>query len=355
MFSLQQLVRKNILELQPYTSARSEYSASEGIFLDANENPYGTCNRYPDPLQQAVKEKLATLKSIPAGNIFIGNGSDEVIDLVFRIFCRPGIDKAMIFTPTYGMYEVAAAINDTALIKVPLDEHFQIDLTTLLPLLEKEQPKLLFICSPNNPTGNCLNGILPVLQQFKGIVVLDEAYIDFADRPSFVSQIEDYPNLLVVQTLSKARGLAAARIGIAYAQADLIALLNKVKPPYNVSTLNQHVALEALSDTATFEEIRSIIRLQRIWLKKELKKTGIVRKVYPSDANFLLVKMTDAPKIYNALIQQKIITRNRHSQVNNCLRITVGRPEENMALIRALQQIALSLSETQTNEESTIY
>ena len=355
MFSLDQLIRPNIKDLKPYTSARSEYAAREGIFLDANENPYGTYNRYPDPLQQQLKQAWSRLQSVAVENLFIGNGSDEIIDLAFRIFCRPGIDKALVLEPTYGMYEVAAAINDIALVKVPLGNNFQIDKEQLSAALAAEQPKLLFLCSPNNPTGNCLEGIEPIIAAFNGIVILDEAYIDFAEQPSFISRIGMFPNLIVLQTLSKAWGLAAARIGIACTSTEIIALLNKVKPPYNVSALNQEAALAALSDTASFQECKDMIMQQRLWLDQQLKRLPIVKKIYPSEANFLLVEMIDAPGIYRELVQRKIITRSRHSQISNCIRITIGRPEENKILMEALEQIALSTPQKTANEKSTLY
>jgi histidinol-phosphate aminotransferase len=355
MFSLDQWVRPNIKALKPYTSARSEYAGREGIFLDANENPYGIYNRYPDPLQQQVKQAWAQLQSIATENLFIGNGSDEIIDLAFRIFCKPGTDKVLILKPSYGMYEVAAAINDIALVKVPLDNNFQVDTEHLSAVLAAEQPKLLFLCSPNNPTGNCLEGIETIVSAFNGIVLLDEAYIDFAERPSFVSRISMFPNLIVLQTLSKAWGLAAARIGIACASPEIVALLTKVKPPYNVSALNQEAALAALSDTEAFRKRKTAIIQQRLWLEQQLQKLPIVRKVYPSEANFLLVEMTDAGAVYEELVQRKIITRNRHNQISNCIRITAGRPEENKMLMDALEEIALSISQNTANEKSTLY
>ena len=333
------LVRKNILSLKPYSSARDEFSGTDGVFLDANENPFGELNRYPDPHQKELKKKLSEIKSFPAENIFVGNGSDEVIELTFRIFCNPGKDKALIFTPTYGMYEVSAEINDVELIKVPLTDSFQIDFKTLENYLDDVNLKLIFICSPNNPTANSLENIEKVLQRFKGIVIVDEAYIDFSMANSFLTKIDQYPNLIVMQTFSKAWGLAAARVGMAYSNDLIISLYNKVKPPYNVSGPNQKAALMALQDKAGFEKRKSIILEQRTWLQNQLDGLAIVIKLYPSDANFLLVEMTDANKIYNELVNQKVITRNRHSIVKNCIRITVGSPEENQILVDALKKI----------------
>jgi len=333
------LVRKNILSLKPYSSARDEFSGSDGVFLDANENPFGELNRYPDPHQKELKAKLSEIKSVPVSTIFVGNGSDEVIDLTFRIFCNPGKDKALIFTPTYGMYEVSAEINDVELIKVPLTASFQIDFDALENYLDEETLKLIFICSPNNPTANSLENIEKVLQKFNGIVIVDEAYIDFSKAGSFLSKMEKYPNLIVMQTFSKAWGLAAARVGMAYSNDLIISLYNKVKPPYNVSEPNQRAALKALADSEEFEKRKSIILEQRTWLQNQLTDLAVVIKIYPSDANFLLVEMTDANRIYNELVNQKVITRNRHSVVENCIRITIGSPEENQILVEALKSL----------------
>jgi histidinol-phosphate aminotransferase len=336
---IQKLVRPNILKLQAYSSARSEFTGRDGIFLDANENPFGTLNRYPDPLQKELKNKLSVMKKIPAENIFIGNGSDEVIDLVFRIFCNPGKDKALTFYPTYGMYEVSAGINDTELIYVPLDKDFQVDFEGLENYLTDENIKIIFVCSPNNPTGNLISGIEKILEQFNGIVFVDEAYMDFAETGSLVDQMNKYPNLIVSQTFSKARGLAAARVGIAYAGSEIISLFNKVKPPYNVSELNQQAALKTLDRNDEYQKVRALILEQKAMLMEELPKLSIVKKVFPSDANFILAEMSDAVKVYEELIKLKIITRNRSKQVNNCLRMTVGKPEENQKLLKALKNI----------------
>lgn len=339
MFELEKIVRKNILNLKPYSSARSEFTGKEGVFLDANENPFGSLNRYPDPFQKELKSKLSSIKSIPVENIFISNGSDEVIDLAFRIFCNPGKDKALTFSPTYGMYDVSAEINEVGLIKLPLNQSFQIDLDILENYLNGDLLKLIFICSPNNPTGNNIDNIEWVLQKFKGIVIVDEAYIDFSTAGSFINKIKKYPNLIVSQTFSKAWGLAAARVGTAYARAEIISLFNKVKPPYNVSELNQKAALSALENYAEFEKRKAIIIEQKEWLKKQLNTLPVVNKVYPSDANFILVETIDANRIYNELVDQKVITRNRNSLVKNCIRITVGTAEENKKLINELSKI----------------
>ena len=339
MFLLEKIVRKNIFHLKPYSSARDEFSGKEGVFLDANENPFGTLNRYPDPHQKELKKKLSEVKSIAVENIFIGNGSDEVIDLALRIFCYPGKDKALIFPPTYGMYEVSAETNDVELIKVPLNRSFQIDIEALEARLNDESLKIIFICSPNNPTGNIINNIDRVLQKFKGIVIVDEAYIDFSKTDSFITKIHQFPNLIVSQTFSKAWGLAAARVGTAYADARIISLFNKVKPPFNVSELNQKAAIKALGNYSEFEKRKAIIIEQKKWLEKQLNSLSVVKKVYPSDANFFLVETSDANRIYKELVNRKVITRNRDSAVKNCIRITVGTPEENQKVIDELNKL----------------
>lgn len=341
MINLEKLVRPNILELQPYSCARDEFSGKDGIFLDANENPFGNLNRYPDPYQIEVKQKLAELKKVEIKNVFVGNGSDEIIDLLFRIFCRPGVDKALTFTPTYGMYEVSAAINDIELLKLPLNEEFQINLVKVKEYLAEGNLKLIFICSPNNPTGNLINkeDIEFIINNFNGIVIVDEAYIDFAKTDSLIHSISKFNNLIVSQTFSKAWGLAAARVGLAYANEEIIILLNKLKPPYNVSELNQKAALQALENTNFYKDNLENILLEKEKLRTDLLKLDLVKKVYPSDANFLLIEVENADKIYTILNNQRIITRNRNKQVTNCIRITVGTPNENQILITALKNI----------------
>jgi len=340
MFELRNIVRKNILNLKAYSSARDEFSGTDGVFLDANENPFGELNRYPDPYQRALKEKLSEVKAIPLENIFIGNGSDEVIDLAYRIFCKPGKDKALTFIPTYGMYEVSAAINDVKLIRVPMDLTFQIDFEASERFLEDERLKLIFICSPNNPTGNIIKDIDRVLRAFKGIVFVDEAYIDFSTSDSWISKINEYPNLIVSQTFSKAWGLASARIGVAYANAAIISVFNKVKAPYNVSALNQKAAIDALENYSEFDKTKALILKQKEILERILLSTPLVKKTYPSDSNFILIEVEDANKVYNELVSRKVITRNRNGLVKNCIRITVGSAEENEQLITALTEIS---------------
>jgi histidinol-phosphate aminotransferase len=337
--SIQQLVRKNILNLAPYASARDEYNGTEGVFLDANENPFGTNNRYPDPQQNRLKQRLSEIKSVNQQQIFLGNGSDEVIDLAFRIFCEPNEDKALTFTPTYGMYEVSANINSVELIKVPLNIDFQIDRNSIQPYFADANLKLIFICSPNNPSGNLIqsNDIEFILENFSGIVIIDEAYIDFGLQPSFAEKLKSYPNLIISQTLSKAWGLAGLRLGIALMNEEVLSFYNKVKAPYNISSVNQKAALETLDDTTEFQENIKIILAEKAKLIEELQMIKFVKKIYPSDANFLLVEVENADALYAKLIAQEIIIRNRNSVVPNCVRITVGTSKENKKLVNALK------------------
>ena len=341
MFNLKSLVRTNILALKPYSSARDEFKGSEGVFLDANENPYGILNRYPDSYQKELKDKLSAYKNIPTKNIFIGNGSDEIIDLIYRVFCNPEVDKALTFTPTFGMYQVASDINNIELIKLPLNDDFQVNTENLKPYLKDDTLKLIFICSPNNPTGNCFNetDVEFILNEFKGIVIIDEAYIDFSNKKSWSKMLETYPNLIVTQTFSKAWALASARVGIAYTSEEIVQLLNKVKMPYSVSKLNQQAAIDALDNQSDFKKNIEIILNEKEQLIQKLKQLDLVEKIYPSDANFLLVEFDNADKIYQDLVSQKIITRNRHKLVTNSIRITVGTPSENQQLLEALNNI----------------
>lgn len=341
MFDLKNIVRQNIIELNPYSSARDEFAGIDGVFLDANENPYGILNRYPDPNQKDLKKKLSIYKKLPLENIFIGNGSDEVMDLIVRVFCNPRIDKALTFTPTFGMYQVVSDINEIELIKLPLNDNFQINTESLKTYLNNDNLKVVFICSPNNPTGNCFNeyDVKFILKNFKGIVVIDEAYIDFSKSESWIKTLKKYPNLIVIQTFSKAWALASARVGIAYASEEIVQLLNKVKMPYNISKLNQHAAINALSNPSDFKKNIEIILSEKDALIQELNGLNVVKKIYPSDANFLLVEFNNANQVYQQLVSQKIITRKRHKLVNNCLRITIGTPIENNQLIIALKNI----------------
>lgn len=334
-------IRKNILDLKAYASARSTYDAGEGIFLDANESPHGVYNRYPDPNQRLLKQAISNLKNIPTNQIFIGNGSDEVIDLVFRIFCEPRKDKVMIFNPTYGMYEVLAHLNAVRVVDVPLDEDFQIDIACVIPRLADIDLKVIFICSPNNPTANLMeiSSITTILQNFKGIVFIDEAYIDFSDQESFISLIQEYPNLIVSQTLSKAWGSAGIRVGIAYMHEYFAAVFNKVKPPYNVSIPNQRAALVAVSQVDTYQKQVATLHQEKEKLIVQLLALPGVKKIYPSNTNFILVEVVDANFWYRYLLDHKIIVRNRHSVIKNCLRITIGSFEENQTLVDTLKNI----------------
>lgn len=343
MVDINKLVRENILRLTPYSCARDEYQGKSGIFMDANENPYGTLNRYPDPYQRELKAGISAYKGVEEEKIFLGNGSDEIIDLCFRIFCNPGVDKVLTFTPTYGMYEVSASINDIKLIKVPLNSEFQIDLSAVLPMLTDKNLKLIFICSPNNPTGNSMNyaDVETILKNYNGILLIDEAYIDFSNKPSFISLIDKYPNLIVMQTFSKAFGLAAVRVGMAFSGNTIIKLFNKVKPPYNISKINQMAVLQKLEKGDELKILVAKINKEKLRVSSALKKLKLTENVFPSDANFLLVKVKDANYIYNALVKKNIIVRNRTSVVNNCLRITIGTRTENNILINTLKTIVV--------------
>ena len=345
MKPLEELTRKNIWNLAPYSSARNEYAGREAhVFLDANENPYNApYNRYPDPLQLELKDVLSKVKGVPAENIFLGNGSDEPIDLVYRCFCNPGKDNVVAIEPTYGMYKVCADINDIEYRPVMLDEQFQITADRLLAATDAHT-KLIWICSPNNPTGNHLvrEEIAKVIEAFEGLVIVDEAYSDFSTQQTFRSEILKRPNLIVLNTMSKAWGCAAIRLGMAFASQKIISMFNKVKYPYNVNLLTQKQALEALKDPFEVDKWVKILLEERSRMMEAFKLLPICEKVYPTDANFFLAKMTDAPKIYNYLVDQGIIVRNRHrvQLCQNCLRITIGTKTENGELIAALRQYA---------------
>ena len=337
------LVRKNIIDMKPYSSARDEFKGEAEIFLDANENPYPSgYNRYPDPLQWKVKEKLATLKNVEPEQIFLGNGSDEAIDLIIRAFCEPYKNSILITDPTYGMYAVCAEVNAAPLIKVALAPDFDLDLDKLFSAITKDT-SVIFFCSPNNPTGNLLSRdkILTVLERYQGIVAIDEAYIDFTNTESFTKLIPTYPNLIVLQTFSKAWGLAGLRLGMAFSSKEVINVLNKIKYPYNVNIQTQEIALNALLNTTKKENSVKEIIAQRSALAKELVKLPITEHVYPSDANFLLVKVKDAPGTYRYLMDRKIIVRDRSKVTlcKNCIRITIGTPQENKNLIAVLKNL----------------
>ena len=343
MFNLERLTRRNIWSLAPYSSARNEYAGREArVFLDANENPYNQpFNRYPDPLQLELKEALSKVKGVPADCIFLGNGSDEAIDLPYRSFCNPGVDNVVAIEPTYGMYKVCADINDVEYRPVLLDEHYQITADRLLAATD-DHTKIIWLCTPNNPTGNSLNReeIIKVIENFEGLVIVDEAYSDFSSQKTLRSELAKYPNLIVLNTMSKAWGCAAIRLGMAFASPEIIAIFNKVKYPYNVNQLTQQQALEALKDPYEVDNWVKVLLQERSRMMDAFELLPICLKVYPTEANFFLAKMTDATKIYNYLVDQGIIVRNRNriQLCQNCLRITIGTKTENSELIAALRQ-----------------
>ncbi len=343
MKPLEQLVRENIWRLAPYSSARDEYSGKEAhVFLDANENPYNApYNRYPDPLQRELKKVLERVKGVPAENIFLGNGSDEAIDLPYRIFCEPGIDNVVAIEPTYGMYRVCADINNVEYRPVLLNENFDFQATDLLAACD-EHTKIIWICSPNNPTGNSLNRdeILKVVESFQGIVIVDEAYIDFAQQLSLRQELPTYPNLVILQTMSKAWGSAAIRLGMAFASAEIIQIYNKVKYPYNVNLLTQQQAMEMLKDPFEIDKYVKLLLTERGHLMQSFQELPICEQIYKTDANFFLARVTDAQKIYDYLVDLGIIVRNRSriQLCHNCLRITIGTRTENAELLSALRQ-----------------
>ena len=343
MKPLQELTRPNIWSLAPYSSARNEYAGREAhVFLDANENPYNApYNRYPDPLQLELKAVLSKVKGVPAENIFLGNGSDEPIDLVYRCFCEPGVDNVVAIEPTYGMYKVCADINNTEYRPVLLDEQYQITADKLLAATD-EHTKLIWLCSPNNPTGNSLHReeILKVIESFEGLVIVDEAYSDFSSQKPLRTELSKHPNLIVLNTMSKAWGCAAIRLGMAFASEEIISIFNKVKYPYNVNLLTQERALQALKDPFEVDKWVKILIEERSRMIDAFKLLPICEKVFPTDANFFLAQMTDAVKIYNYLVDKGIIVRNRHrvQLCQNCLRITIGTKTENGELIAALRQ-----------------
>ena len=342
MKSLEELTRANVWRMEPYSSARDDYKgATASVFLDANENPYNTpVNRYPDPRQSELKAEIAKVKGVNPAQIFLGNGSDEAIDLLFRAFCEPRIDNVVAINPTYGMYQVCAETNDVEYRKVNLTDDFQLPVSQLLAVAD-EQTKLLFVCSPNNPTGNDfrLSDMEQLLRGFGGLVVIDEAYIDFASRPSLLKQLDEFPNLVVLQTFSKAWGCAAIRLGMAFASPEIVGIMSKIKYPYNVNLLTQREALNMVHRHYEVERWVKSLKEERTLLIAGLGKLSVVEKVFPTDANFVLVRVTDAVAIYNYLVNCGIIVRNRHSVTlcGNCLRITVGTRVEHERLLEAMK------------------
>lgn len=345
---ISKLLRSHLHDLTPYSSARDEFKGTADVYLDANENSFGSTSedhyrRYPDPYQTALKQKIGEIKGIAPSKIFLGNGSDEPIDLLIRAFCNPGKDKILITPPTYGMYEVSASINDAGIVKVPLTKTFDLDLKNILEAIEPGL-KLIFLCSPNNPTGNSMNAehMLEIVKKFQGLVVIDEAYIDFSRHESFLKQLKKHQNLIVLQTFSKAWGLAALRLGMAFADEEILAVLNMIKPPYNINGATQELAIKALDQYDHMKQMLTEEHKQKKHLETMLGEVPIVRHVYPSDANFFLVKMDNAHAIYQSLIDRKVIVRDR-SKVElceDCLRITVGTGQENEILINELKNLS---------------
>lgn len=343
--NINSLVRPNIIQLKPYASARDEFKdfKKSMTFLDANENPFETgLNRYPDPQQSALKIRLSSIKDCNANQLLLGNGSDEVLDLIFRAFCEPGKDKVILLPPTYGMYEVLANLNNIETIKIPLNTDFQPNVSDILKA-SNSNCKILFLCSPNNPTANSFGAevIEELLLKFKGIVVIDEAYIDFSEQESWSSRLTEFPNLIIIQTLSKAFGLAGIRLGIAIASPEIISILNRIKPPYNINQLTQQSALNKLENLELVTNQIELIKNERNRVLSALKNIDFVRKIYSSDANFILVQVDDANKRYQQLIDKEIVVRNRTKEqgCNNCLRFTIGTPEENTKLLTVLKSL----------------
>ncbi|MCB0428689.1 MAG: histidinol-phosphate transaminase [Flavobacteriales bacterium] len=345
MFRLEDIIRPNVKALTPYASARDEFKGSEGIFLDANENPFGSVagdsmNRYPDPLQWKLKKEIAGWKGVKEDQIFLGNGSDEVLDLLIRAFCEPKIQHILITPPTYGVYAVYAAVNDVPVKKVQLNEDFSLDAGKVLAAID-DSTRLVFICSPNNPTGNIipLEATRRIAENFNGIVVVDEAYADFAETPSAISLLNEYPNIFVVQTFSKAWGMAALRLGMGFASREIVQVLNKIKPPYNINAITQQLGWKALQNQSAKDSWVAEIRTERKRLMDALPSIPCITHVYPSDANFILVKTTGAAALYRYLTDKQIIVRNRASEpgCSECLRLTVGTPSENNTLLEALR------------------
>ena len=342
-FNLNKIIRPTIEVLKPYSSARDEFIGEAEVYLDANENPFGNgLNRYPDPYQLELKNKISKIKNINKDSIILGNGSDEVIDLLFRAFCEPNKDEVIILPPTYGMYEVCADINNVKIKKVSLTSDFEVDETSLLKNINNNT-KIIWFCSPNNPTGNTMDPVVikNVLNAFKGIVVIDEAYIDFSDSQSWIDFLEFHPNLFIIQTLSKAWGLAGLRLGMGFASKEIISILNKIKPPYNINSLTQEKAIEAIGYLDDKNETIDAILAEKAKLKEELITIDKVQQIYKSDTNFILVKIDNATDIYNKLVEQSIIVRNRSNVTlcEDCLRITVGKPAENEKLVKTIKEI----------------
>ncbi|WP_343687129.1 histidinol-phosphate transaminase [Chryseobacterium gleum] len=337
--SIKTLVRENILQLQPYISFRDQNEFSFPVMLDANESPFGECNRYPDSTQKKLKNRLAELKNVLPSQIAIGNGSDELIDLIIKIFCEPKKDAVLMMNPSFAMYGFYAAINENKILKLDLDENFEIVKDNFLETAKDPSLKVFFLCSPNNPTGNSVDDIEFYLQNFNGIVVVDEAYIEFSEKKSSLELLEKYSNLIVLQTFSKAWGIAGARVGMAYASEEIIGLINTVKAPYNVNVLSQELILKTLEDEGRLQENVNRILEERTWLKQQFERIACISKVFPTDANFFLIKMENVDSVYTRMLEEEILASRRDPAIPGCIRINVGNREENEKLINLLKSI----------------
>ena len=336
--NINSLVRKNILELQPYISFRDQNEFANPVLMDANESPVGEFNRYPDSTHQEIRNKISQLKNISPNQISVGNGSDELIDLIIKIFCEPKKDSILMMNPSFAMYGFYASINENSVLKLQLDENFEIQKENFTKIIEENQPKIFFLCSPNNPTGNSVRYIEFYIENFNGIVVVDEAYIEFSSEKSVIELIEKYPNLIVLQTFSKAWGMAGARVGIAYSSEEITQLIYTVKAPYNVNSLSLNLVSESLENISEFQNNVEQIIAERSWLNEEFKTIKSIKKVFPTDANFFLIKFKDVETVYQKLLENEILTSKRFPQIPNCIRINVGNREENIQLIKILKQ-----------------
>jgi len=340
-FNINRFVRKNILELQPYISFRDQNEFDSPVFMDANESPFGNLNRYPDSTQKKLKQKLSVIKNVSANNIAVGNGSDELIDLIIKIFCEPKTDAVLRMNPSFAMYDFYASINENKVVKLDLNADFDIVKDDFLNLIKDDQPKIFFLCSPNNPTGNSIEDLEFYIENFNGIVVVDEAYIEFSGRKSSLELLDKYPNLIVLQTFSKAWGMAGARVGTAYASEEIIKLINTVKAPYNINSLSLDLVLKSIDSLEPLMQNIENILLEKSWLKEQFENISCIKKIYQSDANFFLIEFENAEKAYEQLLEKEILTSKRSPQIPNCIRMNIGTREENKKLIAALQNIEL--------------
>jgi histidinol-phosphate aminotransferase len=338
-FNIYNLVRKNILELQPYVSFRDQNEFENPVLLDANESPYGDFNRYPDSTQKKLKQKLSVMKNISADQIAIGNGSDELIDLIIKVFCEPKNDSVLMMNPSFAMYGFYASINENKVVKLDLNENFEIVKENFLNTIIDNRLKIFFLCSPNNPTGNSIEDIEFYVQNFNGIVVVDEAYIEFSDNKSSIELLDQYPNLIVLQTFSKAWGMAGARVGVAYSSKEIIKLINTVKAPYNVNSLSLNKIIEVINIEENIKGNVENTLIEKSWLNDKFQEINCIKKVYPSDANFFLIEFENVEKVYEKLLEKEILTNKRSPQIPDCIRINVGNRNENIQLIQVLKQI----------------